>query len=216
MPTKSVPDGQPARTFIEEARRAQIVAGAIETIAEVGYGQASLARIAQRLGISKGVIGYHFAGKDELLAEVAREVLAKATEYVQPRLAEARTGSEWLATYIEANAGFMAAYRSHMVAIVEIARNSREQSAASFDPTVLRRAAEALAGALAGFQEKAELSANFDPMVMAVAIRAAIDAIPQRLTRDPELDVEHWGRELAALFAAATRPVKAGRSPRKR
>ena len=41
------PAGQePGRTFTETARRAQIVKAAIDTIAELGYGQASLARIA--------------------------------------------------------------------------------------------------------------------------------------------------------------------------
>ena len=65
---------QTSRSFIEEARRAQIVGFAIDTIAELGYGQASLARIAGRAGISKGVIGYHFAGKDDLMREVVAEV----------------------------------------------------------------------------------------------------------------------------------------------
>ena len=54
------------RTFIETARRAQIVAAAIDTIADVGYAQASFARIAERLGISRGLISYHFTGKDEI------------------------------------------------------------------------------------------------------------------------------------------------------
>ena len=75
-------------------------------------------------GISNGVVAYHFAGRDELLAEVAREVLAKGVDYVQPRLAEARTGPQWLRTYIEANMAFMAEHRDHVVAIVEIARNA--------------------------------------------------------------------------------------------
>jgi TetR/AcrR family transcriptional regulator, fatty acid metabolism regulator protein len=35
-----------------------------------GYGQASLARIAERGGTSNGVITYHFAGQDELIGEV--------------------------------------------------------------------------------------------------------------------------------------------------
>src|SRR6202453_4771003 len=47
------------RTFIETARRAQIVAAAIDTIAELGYAQASFARIADRVGISRGLISYH-------------------------------------------------------------------------------------------------------------------------------------------------------------
>jgi AcrR family transcriptional regulator len=48
MRSEGSPIGQEAtRTFTETARRAQIVAAAIETIAELGYGQASLARIAE-------------------------------------------------------------------------------------------------------------------------------------------------------------------------
>jgi hypothetical protein len=40
--------GQRDLTFTDATRRAQIVTAAIDTIAEFGYGQASLARIAER------------------------------------------------------------------------------------------------------------------------------------------------------------------------
>jgi hypothetical protein len=43
---------------------------------------------------------------------------------------------------------------------------------------------------------------------MAIAIRAAIDAVPPRLARDPGFDVGHYGRELANLFDAATQNEK--------
>ena len=59
---------------------------------------------------------------------------------------------------------------------------------------------------LAHFQGTGEFRANFDPLVMAMAIRSAIDAVPPRLTQDPELDVGHHARELADLFHIATRP----------
>jgi AcrR family transcriptional regulator len=55
-------------TFIEEARRKQIVEAAMETIADSGYVNASLAEIAKSADISKGVISYHFESKDELIA----------------------------------------------------------------------------------------------------------------------------------------------------
>jgi AcrR family transcriptional regulator len=71
----AVAERREERTFTETARRAQIVQAAIDTIAELGYGRASLARIAERLGISKGVISYHFAGKDDLIKEVVLEVV---------------------------------------------------------------------------------------------------------------------------------------------
>jgi AcrR family transcriptional regulator len=214
MRTDLEPDGQSAaaRTFIETARRAQIVAAAIETIAESGYAGASLARIAERAGISKGVIGYHFAGKDELLREIVAEVLRRAEEYMVPRIRAESPAVGFVRAYVESNIAFMGAYRDHMIAIVEIARGARRADGSSaFDSTALDAGAAALAAALARLQGSGELRADFDPRVMASAIRAAVDAVPRQLAVDRELDVEHCGRELADLFDLATRP----QSPRR-
>jgi AcrR family transcriptional regulator len=197
---------QTSRSFIEEARRAQIVSFAIDTIAELGYGQASLARIAQRAGVSKGVIGYHFAGKDDLIREVVAEVLARAREYIEPRIRAASSGSEMLRAYIESNLAFMGGYRNHVIAIAEIARNARgADGEPSVDPAALENAVNSLAQLLASFQKTGEFRTDFDPLVMATAIRAAIDAVPRRLVNDPGIDLEHYGRELAVLFDLATR-----------
>jgi TetR/AcrR family transcriptional regulator, fatty acid metabolism regulator protein len=204
-------------TFIEAARRAQIVTGAIDTIAELGYGQASLARIAERIGISKGVIGYHFAGKDELLREVVAEVLARAEAYIVPRVSSESTGAGVLRAYIESNLAFMGEYRNHVVAIAEIARNARRaDGSSSFDRSVLNAGAAALVLLLTRFQGTGEFRSDFDPAVMAMAIREAIDAVPRRLANDPELDVEHYGRELANLFDLATRGAASGSKMRRR
>src|SRR5487761_633805 len=111
------------RTFIENARRQQIIASAIDTIAEVGFAQASLARIAARIGISKGVISYHFGGKDDLIRQVVIEVIEAGRAYIIPRVLAGSTGSATLRAYIEANLSFMGEHRNSMVAIVDIARN---------------------------------------------------------------------------------------------
>jgi TetR/AcrR family fatty acid metabolism transcriptional regulator len=216
MRSVSTPSVQRGRTFIEEARRAQVVGCAIDTIAEVGYGQASLARIAQRAGISKGVIVYHFAGKDELLSEIVAEVLARAEEYMRPRVREESTGRGLLRAYIESNLAFMAEYRNHVIALAEIARNTRgAERGSSLHPAILDGAVESLAKLLGRFQSEGEFRPDFDPRVMATAIRAAIDAIPRQLLADPALDVEHYGRELADTFElACTTPTSRKRSTR--
>ncbi|MGH2895500.1 MAG: TetR/AcrR family transcriptional regulator [Solirubrobacteraceae bacterium] len=215
MRSDSEPSGQVRRTFIEEARRAQIVSAAIETIAEVGYAQASLARIAERVGISKGVIGYHFAGKDELIAEVVAEVLVRAEAFMRPRISGAGSGPEVLRAYIESNLAFMGEHRVHLIAVVEIARNARDASGSSrVDLSALHAGATGLAALLARLQRTGELRADFDPEVMATAIRGAIDAIPPRLAVDPDLDLDHYGRELADLFDLATRMQRGGSAAR--
>ena len=206
MRSENKPDVQRERTFTGAARRAQIVAAAIDTIAEVGYGQASLVRIAERVGISKGVIVYHFDSKEELVKEVVREVLARGRDYMVPRLAAASGGRDKLRAYIDSSIGFMGEYPHHVIAIAEIARRATDPSGnRTFDASSLEAGRAGLADLLAGFQASGEFRPDFDPRVMAETIRAAIDAVPRRMAAKPGLDVGLYRRELAGLFDLATR-----------
>ena len=203
------------RTFIETARRAQIMTAAIDTIAELGYGQASLARIAERAGTSKGVICYHFDGKDDLIRELVADLTAKGRAYLGPRLEAEPTGAGMLRTYIESNLAFMRDNRNHVVATVEIALNARSADGSPlYDFSIRDAGVTALRQLLTHFQRTGEFRADFDPQVMAMAIRAAIDAVPLQLARNPGLDIGYHGRELAELFHIATRP--GGSHPRAR
>jgi len=208
MRSESSPIGQEStRTFTETARRAQIVAAAIDTIAELGYGQASLARIAETAGTSKGVIIYHFGGKDELMRELVAEVVARGVAYMEPQIDAEPTGAGKLRAYVESNLAFMGENRNHMVAIFEIALNARAADGSRlYDVSVQDAGVAALEQLLAYFQGTGEFRAGFDPHVMAMAIRAAINAVPAQLARDPALDVAHHAREIADLFHIATRP----------
>jgi TetR/AcrR family transcriptional regulator, fatty acid metabolism regulator protein len=199
-------NGQRYRTFTEAARRAQIVTAAIDTIAELGYGQASLARIAERAGISKGVISYHFAGKDDLIREIAAEVIARGEAYMLPRILAESSGAGMLRVYIESNLAFMREHRNHLVAFLEIFLNARgDDGSPLVDEKHLDHLVTSLEQLLAHFQAAGDFRADFDPQVMALAIRGAIDQVPPRLARYPDLDVGSYARELATLFDLATR-----------
>jgi TetR/AcrR family transcriptional regulator, fatty acid metabolism regulator protein len=207
MRSEKSPAGQKDRTFIETARRAQIMAAAIDAIAELGYGQASLARIAERAGTSKGVILYHFEGKDDLIRELVAELSAKGRAFMAPRLEAQPTGVGMLRAYIESNMDFVRENRNHVAAVVEIALNARSADGGSlYDFSIREQGAEALRQILTYFQGTGEFRADFDPAVMAMAIRSALDAVPARLARDPGLDLAAYGRELADLFQIATQP----------
>jgi TetR/AcrR family transcriptional regulator, fatty acid metabolism regulator protein len=195
------------RTFIETARRAQIMAAAIETIAELGYGQASLARIAETAGTSKGVILYHFGGKDELVRELVAELSAKGRAYLGPRLEAEPTGAGMLRAYIESNLAFVRENRNHVLAVVEIALNARDaEGGPLYDFAIREEGVDSLRRLLVHFQGTGEFRSDFDPHITAMAIRAALDAVPARLARDPDLDIGRYARELADLFQAATHP----------
>ena len=195
------------RTFTENARRQQIVGAAIDTIAEVGYGQASLARIAARIGISKGVISYHFAGKDDLIKQVVIDVVEAGRAYIIPRVFAESSGPARLRAYIESNLAFMREHRNHMVAVVEILRNGAltADGVRRVDGRDVDVATRLLEEQLARLQAGGELRSDFNPRVMAMAIRATIDVVPHRLVLDADFDIDKYASEIANVFDLATR-----------
>lgn len=206
MQTEKRANGQEP-SFIERARRAQIVEAAIETIASAGYAGASLARIANHAGISKSVISYHFRGKAELVGEVIKEALAKADAVMRPRVRAQRSYAAALRAYIESNLVFMAAFPTHVTALLNISaatyawRHEDPKAALGFGDAVGE-----LEELLRRGQRKNEFR-DFSPRVMAVTIRNAIDAVPLMLATDRKLDLEKYAHELATTFELATRKL---------
>jgi hypothetical protein len=108
----------------------------------------------------------------------------------------------------------MGEYRAHVIALVEIARPARGADGRwLFDRAVLDASTAELQQLLATLQASGELRADVDPAVLSLAIRAAVDTAAAQLARDPGLDVEHYGRELAALFDRATHATHATQAP---
>ena len=195
---------EPERTFIETARRAQIAAAAIDVIAEAGYAGASFARKAERLGISRGLISYHFDNKDDLIKQVVHEAAEQAIAYIRPRVLAESTGPETLRAYIESNLAFMRDHRNNVIAMIEISR-SADGRRIFYDDTAVVNAVGALEHALSDFQTAGQFRPDFDPHVMAIAIRAAIEAASPRLALDPEFNMDNYASEIITIFDLATR-----------
>jgi AcrR family transcriptional regulator len=206
--------GDTAGTFTSAARRAQFVAAAIDTIAEVGYAHASLGRIARRVGVSKGVISYHFAGKEELVQEVIADIAAKGGAFVYARALTLPTAAERLRAWIESMLEYMATYRTETVAFHEIITGSQGDAAVS--AAVARLVTDvtpAVQALFADGQASGEFRADFDPQAATTAIMAVLDAVPPRMARDPDFDLARYGREVAGLFDAATRRAAPRKGP---
>jgi AcrR family transcriptional regulator len=71
---------RPPRTMSREARRTQLIASTIETLAARGYSRTTLTEVARAAGLSHGLVLFHFETKEKLLAETLNYL---ADEYRQ-------------------------------------------------------------------------------------------------------------------------------------
>lgn len=215
--SKSV--GQKRRSVIEDVRRAQIIDSAIGVLAESGYAGSSLSRIAGRAGISKGVISYHFAGKDDLMEQLVEQVYDRITAYVVPRVAAREAVADRIAERVRAVASYVRDHPDELRALTEVLNNLRDDDGLlrygdAFNESIYRGLeAEFRAGREAG-----ELC-DFDVRVMAVTTQASIDAMIAYWHSYPDHDLEAHARELADLLIraiggrAAPRPREDEESP---
>jgi AcrR family transcriptional regulator len=186
------------------ARRAQIIASAITVISKLGYARASFSQIARQAGISSTrLISYHFDDKSELMAAVVESVLDQAGEFMRPRLRAADSSSALISAYIRSNLAFIGEHPEHIHAVIQIAASAH---AGDHDApaSTAEGAVTLLVQALRDGQAKGEFRA-FDPLVMAISIRAAIDAAANLVSEKPDLDLDAYAGEIVTLFDHALR-----------
>src|SRR6202167_391329 len=184
-----ISSGQQDRSFIENVRRAQIIECAIDAIAELGYAKASLAEIAKRARVSKGVISYHFAGKSELIQQVVAAVRAPAVAEMLPRVLAEQSAPRMLRAYIDSNLEFLSAHHNQILALMTIAVSAADDRPAADLASGFELAVAELENLLRYGQERGEFR-EFSTRVMAVTLRNAIDGLASMLSADPNLDLK--------------------------
>jgi AcrR family transcriptional regulator len=195
-------------TFTEAARRRQIVAAAIETIADLGYASASFAQIAKRAGLSSpGLISYHFADKDELIGQVVAEVYSTGGAQVRPHTDQAVSSAETLCAFVEGSIAFYDSHRAHMRALVQIL-NGHPQARERWVDQANDAELDGIEQVLARGQRDGEFRDDFAPRVVAVIIRDLLSGALLRLLATPDLDIDTYTRELVMVCRhAVCRPA---------
>lgn len=204
-----------AKTFTEQARRRQIIDAATEVIAESGYAQTSLARIAAHIGVAKSVVLYHFTTKAEVIEAVFVDIFERGAAVIVPAVVAETSASAKLAAYIRANIAFIAANRSTAVAMLELMAGFRDENGLRLD----QAAAKAVhdhppVGDLAALDPQTIFDEGLNsgefrelsPVFMKHALRGALDSAAAEYARDPDYDVVGYGEQVVALFERATEP----------
>jgi AcrR family transcriptional regulator len=75
-----MPERRPYRREPEDKRRDALIAAALELVASGGSQAATVRAIAERAGVSPGLIRHYFASKDELTREAYRHLMDRMTQ----------------------------------------------------------------------------------------------------------------------------------------
>lgn len=190
----------PRETFTTTARRGQLVRSAIESLAATGYAATSLAAIATRAGVSKGVLLYHFQDKDDLMGSVLMDVYRRAGERISAAVALQGSSRGAVTAYVEENLAFLAEHPHDIRAVVEIAANARrEDGSPRFGSSGQDPVLDHLVGILDAGQRAGQLG-TFDARALAILIRGAIDTASGRMANDHAFDLATYRRQLVAVL----------------
>jgi AcrR family transcriptional regulator len=190
-------------SVVEEVRRRQIMESTVAVVAEVGFAGASLAAIAQRAGLSKGLLSYHFRDKDDLMEQTALWVFADFEESVVAGLDISTPAPDLLRQIVRQVAAHGVAHRVQRRALDQIIRNLRGPdgsprfSLADYESTYAAQEQLFRRG-----QREGAFRA-FDTRVMAVTLQAAMDTMFGYADAHPDVDVERYADQLADLLLAA-------------
>ena len=181
----------------------------IDAIAELGLARASVGEVARRAGVSKGVVTYHFAAKEDLIRAVIADVLALMGEYLEPRLHAVdpmQFPERFIAAYVTEWAGYYRTHAREVLALVRIYNGFRDESGRPNPAFDVRAEDVAIAERVLRLGQSRGRLGDFDARVMAALMKAAVDDLLIQFTDDPQLDLEASAAELVALLERATRP----------
>ncbi|MGG2460678.1 TetR/AcrR family transcriptional regulator [Streptomyces sp. RGM 3693] len=185
-----------AATFTERARRQQLIDCTIDLISTRGYPATSLSAIAERAGVSKAAVLYHFSSKDNLTRAALAQVMEQFGGYVRERVERAPDLLAAVVAYVHAMIGYQGDNRRQVRVITEMLLDddggTRLKAPGSHD-TYDRW--QALAGLLAEGQQAGVLR-EFDPRTVALAIGGAIDGVIGHWLAHPDLDLDAAAAEL--------------------
>jgi AcrR family transcriptional regulator len=183
-------------TRTRRARREDVIQAAVDVINADGYAAASVDRIARRAGTTKGTVLYHFGSKQGIDEAVVAALYEAGAAAMGERLRAVRPAREKLAAYLDANLRFVAAHVAHVAAVQRIFFGAGLVGELDAD------AALPLARILAEGQAAGELG-DFDPTLMALAVRAVVDRAAFHLVEHPDTDLDRYVDETVRLFDLA-------------
>jgi AcrR family transcriptional regulator len=179
-------------------------------IAEMGYPQTSIRKIAERVGVAMSAVLYHFGNKENLVDAIVDAMYRSALAVVVPALDAESTSTGKLNAYIRASVQYFDTHRVQLVALTQLGASYRPSDGRRFDELGLSaELSEQLAALdpaviLAAGERDGEFT-QFPVDSMAIALRGAVNAVVEKILRDADFDATGYGEDLVEIFGRVVR-----------
>jgi AcrR family transcriptional regulator len=160
--------------------RARLLRAAAELISERGWAAVSTRLVAERAGVTAGLVHYHFSSVRALLVEAAVGVMRQATAVFEPALAGARTPADAVGVLVASLDEFTGTDPVSLLVIETYLAATRDEQVRDAVAGVVAEFRVQLAGWL-GARGVAE------PGATAAVLVSAIDGLVMQRALDPAL-----------------------------
>lgn len=161
-------------TFAATTRRAQLVDVTIDLLAEAGVEGSSYLRIAERAGVSPGVLHYHFGSRADLFSAVVDAVYALGADVVGEAVRDATSPGAALERFVRGSVHFYADHRRALAALTALYASRSADAVARADRAEHRAEMARIAELLRSGQEAGSMR-DFDVELMAASVRGQLD-----------------------------------------
>jgi AcrR family transcriptional regulator len=196
-----------------DGRKVEIVDAAISLFAEEGYRGASLAAIADTVGLTQPGLLHHFPSKEDLLLAVLDERDLRDESEMNAAFANGQDVFTALEDLVEHNAMSRDTVRLFTVLVGESAVSDTHPGHQHFSERY-RHVLDVTRSRLERAAETGEIAADTDCTLVARLLLAAMDGLQIQWLFDPELDMREAFRVLSAVLeAAAVRGLSGTETP---
>ncbi|MFF2959793.1 TetR/AcrR family transcriptional regulator [Streptomyces sp. NPDC057963] len=190
----------------ENQRRAQIMTAAVEELADCGYDGLSLTRVAERAGVSKGLIWHYFADKDDLMESTVKATMTTIRDRIANSLDLTEPVPDIIRAALRRAAALTATHRGEITALNHIVHNLRRPDGT---PRLTLDAYEETYQAQESLFRRGQAEGtlrDFDTRVMAITYQGAIGMMIEYLgTEHPHIDPDDYADRLADILLAGIR-----------
>jgi len=188
------------RSFIEQARRVQIIEATIDVLAKHGYVNTSFAKIAKHAGISASLISYHFKNKEELTMEVYQTIDSTRVANMLASVTGHKTAAEKLRSLIEADLTYMGTRPKLFKALVEVLFSARDAKGFLELMDNTEQPAISMVEEMLQLGQKNGEFGEFDTHATALIIDGARDQFLAQLSMQSDDNLEVFSKTLTALI----------------